>query len=303
MEFHLFRGRRGRRVAFVGVLAVVLAPMCVGTGLSARAQGTRPGRQSPPQGTRTERQTPLQSGGQARTAVRDRRVRPVQNTTLYPYSAICKVIATFPDETTVEGTGTMIGPHHCLTALHLLYDARTKISAKRVRIVPGYDDERLLTKGLSSHPFGTTRMTQFLFWEPHDIAILVTAENIGNHSSWMTVGSRSDRELLSPSLMLAGYTSEPSGSERQSTLSALITRVEGDRVTMNTDNIQALDGGPIFERQSVGRSGEQDVWTIVGIQTAANRGTRIPAEMRRILDRFLHDDFSGVNAKIPIPEK
>ncbi len=292
MEFHQFGLCRGRRAAFAGAMVAVLLAACAGSGSPARAQAARPGRQASPQ-----------SGVQARPATRDRRVRPVQNTTLYPYSAICKIIATFPDDTTVEGAGTMIGPHHCLTALHLLYDAKTKVSAKRVRVVPGYDDERLLTKGLSSHPFGATRMTQFLFWEPHDIAILVTADNIGNHSSWMTVGSRSDRELLSPSLMLAGYTSEPSGSERQSTLSALITHVEGDRVTMNTDNIQALDGGPIFERQSAGRSGEQDVWAIVGIQTASNRGTRIPGEMRRILDRFLHDDFSGVNAKIPIPEK
>ncbi|HLJ57322.1 MAG TPA: trypsin-like peptidase domain-containing protein [Chthonomonadaceae bacterium] len=236
-------------------------------------------------------------------AERDTRLQTVANTTQYPYSAICKVIATFPDETTVEGTGTMIGPHHCLTALHLLFDPRTKVAAKRVRVVPGYDDGRLLTKGLSSHPFGTTRMTQFLYWEPHDIAILVTADNIGHNSSWMTVGSRTDKELEGPTYLVGGYTTAPSGSERQSTLSALVTRVDGDRLTLNAEGARGLDGGPIFQRQAVGKAGEQDVWAIVGIQTGAGRGVRIPQEMKRILDRFLHDDFSGVNAKIPIPAK
>jgi len=283
MTFRLLQVLRPRfALACVPIVAVMLA--CAQFSGPAEAQTRRRARSERP-------------------PARDRRVRPVQNTTQYPYSAICKIIATFPDETTVEGTGTMIGPHHCLTALHLLYDARTKIAAKRVRIIPGYDDERLLTKNLSSHPFGTTHMNQFLFWEPHDIAIIVTSTNIGANASWMTVASLTDKELLGPSLMLAGYTSAPSGSERQSTLGALITHVDGDRVTLNTENIPSLDGGPIFERQSVGKAGEQDVWTIVGVQTGAGHGARIPDEMRKILDRFLHDDFSGVNAKIPLPER
>lgn len=229
------------------------------------------------------------------------RVRMVQDTTRYPWSAICKIIATFPNETTVEGAGTMIGPHHCLTALHLLYDTKTRTAASRVRIIPGYDDERLLTKGLSSHPFGSTHMGQFLFWEPHDIAIIVTSTNIGDLSSWMTVGSRSDRELRTPSYVLGGYYTMENGGERQSTLNAPITRVDGDQVTFNADSIPGLDGGPIFERQARGQPGEQDVWAIVGVQTGTGRGSRIPGEMRRILDRFLHDDFSGVKARIPIP--
>ena len=231
------------------------------------------------------------------------RVHAVPDTTQYPWSSICKIVATFPDGTTSEGAGTMIGPHHCLTALHLLFNTRTRASAKKVRIVPGYDDERLLIRGKSSHPFGTVQMSEFLFWEPHDIAILVTSTNIGEQSSWMTVGSRTDKELSSPSYLLAGYLRTSRGSERQSTLNSLVSRVEGDRVTLSADEVAGLDGGPIFERQARGSAGEQDVWAIVGVITGPNRGTRIPAEMRKILERFLKDDFSGVNAKIPLPPR
>jgi V8-like Glu-specific endopeptidase len=242
--------------------------------------------------------------GRTEDALRSRSsARAVQDTTQYPWSCICKIVATFPDDTTIEGAGTMIGPHHCLTALHVIYDSRTRTAAKRVRVIPGYDDHRLLTEGLSSHPFGTAHMNQFLFWEPHDVAIIITSANIGELSSWMTVGSRSDRELQAHGYLLGGYSGRNAGSERQNTLTTSIGRVEGDRVALNGETGAGANGGPIFERTARGGPGEQDVWSIVGIQTSASRGTRIPPDMRRILERFLRDDFTGVNAKIPVPER
>ena len=112
----------------------------------------------------------------------------------------------------------------------------------RVRIIPGYDDNRLLTQGASSHRFGTTLKNEFLYWEPHDIAIIVTSANIGNRSSWMTVGSRTDRELLSQSYLLAGYAGSPGGSERQNTLNGTVTIVYGDRLSLSADILQAWRG-------------------------------------------------------------
>lgn len=272
------------------VILVMLA--AIGLGASAIAQP------APQAGSRSK---PVPPRVGAETETRRGRTRPVSDTTQYPWSAVCKIIATFPDETTVEGAGTMIGPHHCLTALHLLYDTRTRKAASRVRVIPGYDDDRLLTAGLSSHPFGSTHINQFLFWEAQDIAIIVTSENIGEHCSWMTVGSRSDRDLTKQSYMLAGYSGGTAGSRRMLSVTTTIVKADGDRLTMNGDGAASMEGGPIFFREARGRPGDQDVWSIVGVQTGADRGSRIPAEMRHILERFLHDDFSGVNAKIPIP--
>jgi V8-like Glu-specific endopeptidase len=231
------------------------------------------------------------------------RARSIQDTSRYPWSCICKIIATFPDDTTMEGSGTMIGRHHCLTALHLLYNKKTKTAAKRVVIIPGYDDERLLALGINSHPAGNTHVNQFLFWEPHDVAIIVTSANIGDESSWLTVDSRSDRDLLSQTYMLAGYPDSARYVERQHMLTTNITYVEGDRIRLSRDSPEGMIGGPIFERGPRGRTGEHDTWSIIGIQTGRNRGTRIPSDMRRILDRFLRDDFSGVNADIPLPRR
>ena len=207
----------------------------------------------------------------------------------------------FPDGTILEGSGTMIGPHHCLTALHLLFNTRTREAANRVRIVPGYDEDRSLTEGLTTSPFGITSINQFLFWEPHDIAIIVTSSNIGDESSWMNPGSLMDRELISQTFQLAGYPRSLGGSERQGKLNTSITRVEGDRVNLSVECPEGLVGGPIFEQTAKGSAGEQDSWSIIGVITGPNRGSRIPPDMRRILGRFFHDDFSGVNARIPIP--
>jgi V8-like Glu-specific endopeptidase len=142
-----------------------------------------------------------------------------------------------------------------------------------------------------------------LFWEPHDIAIIVTDTNIGDNSSWLTVGSRSNHELLDRNYIVAGYSGASNGSERQGEVAVTVGSVEGDRVRLSIETPPGMEGGPIFERAARGRPGEPDVWAIVGVQIGANRGMRIPDEMRRILDRFLRDDFSGVNANIPLPRR
>ena len=229
------------------------------------------------------------------------RARFVPDTTQYPWSAVCKIVATFPDGSATEGTGTMIGAHHCLTALHLLYNTRTRVSADHIRIIPGYDDERFLEQGLNSHPFQTTGINQYLFWEPQDIAVIVTSSNIGEESSWMTVGSRTDRELFSQSYFLAGYPRPTNGVERQGSMTTSITRAEGDRVDLNADAPEGMEGGPIFELTERGRGGEQDTWSIVGVQTGPNRGTRIPQDMRNILRKFLRDDYSITRTRITPP--
>jgi hypothetical protein len=52
----------------------------------------------------------------------------------YPYSAVVHIFTTFPDGTTVQGSGTMMGPTHVLTAGHCLYSAGDVGFARQVRV-------------------------------------------------------------------------------------------------------------------------------------------------------------------------
>ena len=294
------------RTAAVVIMAFIVASAAIALPADAQSAPTRrvPRRGGSPATSfdRPARGTSIDARGR-RVPLYRRTIRTVADSTDYPWACVCQIVAMFPVGTVLQGSGTMIGPHHCLTALHLLFNTRTRETANRVRIIPGYDEDRSLTEGLVARPFGTTSINQFLFWEPHDIAIVVTSTNIGDESSWMNPGSLTDRELTSQTFQLAGYPESLNGSERQGKLSTSVSHVEGDRVTLLAECPEGLVGGPIFEQTAKARDGDQDTWSIMGVITGSNRGSRIPEEMRRILGRFFHDDFSGVSARIPIPTR
>ncbi len=45
----------------------------------------------------------------------------IHDTTMYPFSAVCKIFARFPNGKIVKGSGAMIDGFHVLTAGHCLY--------------------------------------------------------------------------------------------------------------------------------------------------------------------------------------
>jgi Ca2+-binding RTX toxin-like protein len=61
------------------------------------------------------------------------------STSVYPYDCVCYVIATFPDGTSFQGSGAIIGPHTVLTASHLLWRADGSESAASVTVYPGFN--------------------------------------------------------------------------------------------------------------------------------------------------------------------
>jgi len=65
----------------------------------------------------------------------------------YPYTAICYVVATFPDGQSFRGTGVMVGPNDVLTAGQMLWDKEHGGAASSVTVTPGYNN------GVA--PFGT----------------------------------------------------------------------------------------------------------------------------------------------------
>lgn len=225
----------------------------------------------------------------------------VPDTTRYPFSAVCKIRATYSDGTVVEGSGVMIGPHHCLTALHLLYNVRTREGAREISVSPGYALNRSRSQGLQSRPFGETRKGEYLYWEAQDIAVLVTSTNIGELSSWMTMEAHNDQMFKNGDYSVAGYAPGVADGEEQSSFKTAVLRVDGDRLTLDSAPRVTMVGAPIFARGASRREDDQEIYSVVGVQTGENTASRIPPDMLRALRRFVRDDFAGVKAAIPLP--
>src|SRR5512139_1325623 len=58
----------------------------------------------------------------------------------YPYTAVCYVVATFPDGYSMRGTGAMVGPNDVLTAGQMLWDAEHGGAAVSVTVSPGMNN-------------------------------------------------------------------------------------------------------------------------------------------------------------------
>lgn len=78
----------------------------------------------------------------------------VSNTTLFPYSAVVSIRATFADGRVTLGTGALVGKNDVLTATHVIYQASYGGYAISIQVFPGADYNGLSGE-MQSTPFGS----------------------------------------------------------------------------------------------------------------------------------------------------
>jgi len=109
----------------------------------------------------------------------------VPNTAAYPFSAIARLEATFPNGDRAVGTGAFVGPNRVVTAGHIVYDREAGGYATSIAVIPGY------ANGLA--PFGQTHsihMSTSTAYYDHadpdfDFGMLVTADALGLTTGWL----------------------------------------------------------------------------------------------------------------------
>ena len=137
----------------------------------------------------------------------------------YPYTAICYVVATFPDGHSIRGTGAMVGPNDVLTAGQMLWDTEHGGAAVSVTVTPGYND------GVA--PFGTFQGALISYFPidqdgngivnhdevQWDVGIIGLSKNVGGQTGSFGIkthpltGPNSEPE----SLILTGYPASLDG--------------------------------------------------------------------------------------------
>lgn len=240
----------------------------------------------------------------------------IGDTTQFPWSAVCKIIATFGENKKWEGTGIMIGPHHCLTARHIIFDGDTL--APKIEIIPGYDGsksigdaeglESLLSEGktkTSREPFGRAKALSCVYWKDQDVALLITNHNIGKKSRWLGFATRTDERLNGSSAHLAGYPADKDDAERMYYDAGKIDKAEGDALYYNIATYKGQSGAGVFERKVSDRVDEPDKFNVIGIHTQggkeSNSGTRIQKWLFDYLDRYTEDNFSDLKNPVRLP--
>lgn len=209
---------------------------------------------------------------------------PVPFTKKRPWSMQGHLVMTFNHNSIVrtrDGSGTMIGPRHVLTAAHNVH-RKDYGRAVSTTFYPGQNSDEL--------PFDSAKVLTYkiaprwlqTFDPTWDFAVLVLDSPIGKKTGHMSVAAMSDEKLTTQRLTLAGYP-----KERGSTLWSHSGRLRGvspDFLLYDLDTEEGQSGSCLF-------ISSEDAYTVVGIHTlgdkAGNSGVRINDERAKLIGSWL----------------
>lgn len=206
--------------------------------------------------------------------VKDNRVL-VADTTKFPFSAIVKLIVTFPDGTKAEGSGALIGPNKVLTADHVVYNEDFGGDAKKIEVLPGYNNNYTSCKRTYVASFKHGAHQGCHKGAKCDVAVLTTKESLGCNTGWFGFKRFEAGDL--DAVYIAGYPGDLSDGERMYFVKTNANHLENDGfhniLSYRDWTYGGMSGGPIFTSD----------YYIVGIHTngssTANYGVGICSEL------------------------
>lgn len=203
----------------------------------------------------------------------DNRVR-VQNTTVYPWRAICALRIQAANGQRFIGTGWMVSPRTVITAGHCVFLHDAGGWARSIEVIPGMND--------AARPFGShvgTSLRSVTGWtqsknREHDYgAIILPANNRpGAQTGTFGFAVRDDAFLRAASLNLSGYPGDRGGGAQQWFHAQRTKSVSSRVITYEIDTAGGQSGSPVWILQNGQRYA-------VGVHTngssSGNSATRI----------------------------
>jgi glutamyl endopeptidase len=145
------------------------------------------------------------SGAKSITNVADNRTA-VANANLYPYSAV----GMFANGC----TGTLIGPHHVLTAGHCVYNIVDNLWYSNLDFMPARNGQPQRTVRFRAL-YTLSGWKDLKDWR-YDLGIVILAEDIGQEVGWMGFGALDDGGLRAMIANLISYPQDrPAGTQWQ----------------------------------------------------------------------------------------
>lgn len=162
----------------------------------------------------------------------------------FPYRAIVKVIATFPDGSAYGSSGVLVSADVVFTSAHSVYAKDLGGKAIKVEIIPAYNG--------GNKPFGSTFSSKIQIPDEYikskeisyDFAAIRTNSRIGDFSGWLGYGSPTTNF---DEVLIIGYPNDDKYDGRtmiQSTSSAFLSNKNELHYKANTS--QGMSGSPII---------------------------------------------------------
>ena len=187
----------------------------------------------------------------------------VDDTSLFPYSAICYVRIYFAGKSNPDrGTGFLIGPNTLLTAGHnLIYEAN-KALPEKIEIYPGGHEN---ANGEITSPYEMIEVETCYIQKEYydnetrdnDWGLCVLESNIGYQTSWLDLSVVSN-SMLGEEICVAGFPLDLGRNMYRS--AGTITSIAEHRFYYNADTEGGNSGSPVYLNNNV----------VIGIHTTGN---------------------------------
>ncbi|UZD52700.1 trypsin-like serine peptidase [Bacillus halotolerans] len=198
----------------------------------------------------------------------------IQNTKIYPWSAICQLIITRSDGSRARATGWFNGKGTVITAGHCVYSQDLNTWNKTITVIPG--------KNGSEEPFGQVSSENLWSVEGwtkdkdpnYDYGAIILPTQLGNNTGYFGFGVFSDSILINTKVNLSGYPGDKPNT--QWAMYEKIESVNARKVEYMIDTIPGHSGSPIwFDEQN----GQHYAVGIHAYGGCPNSGTRINHEV------------------------
>ena len=173
----------------------------------------------------------------------------VEDTTVFPNSAICYIETTFEDGTIGRGTAFLVYSNYAYTAGHCVYheDYGAPVS---IRVVPG--------KNSNTEPFGDTWVTNvemdpgwmYDFDDDEDWAFLTLNTHIGNNTGWLGIAYSDDYSYFANDrviLNVIGYPKSLFRNYRQYSGFGPVMSASDMHLIYDIDTEEGQSGAPVIQ--------------------------------------------------------
>jgi glutamyl endopeptidase len=169
----------------------------------------------------------------------------------YPYRVHGHLLIEYPNGKKSFGSGTLIHPHHVLTAGHCLYKQKDKMWASAITFIPAQNE--------NNHPFGEISVTRLITvkgWvngrskeekREHDFGLLILSEDIGFETGWHGIMTASDEALKELEVNVTGYPGDKHRNQMWG-MGGSIEKVTPEQFTYKIDTYAGQSGSGVWSK-------------------------------------------------------
>lgn len=231
----------------------------------------------------------------------------ILDTDLLPWRMICALEMYGADDSTMIGTGWLVGPSTIITAGHCVYlnEFGPQKWAKRIKIMPGrnggehpFKDQECESLAYSVHARWAEAVDVNGSGQDYDIGAIHLDKPIGNALGWFGIEVLSESELVNYLVNISGYPADRGQGTEQYFHANRVKNVTSRRVFYDIDTFGGQSGSPVWIHRD-----PQAPPTVIGIHAYGiggstlqlNSAPRIDAEILQLIEHWISED----NKRLP----